>query len=141
MKQELLTLCEFRVVMSVTISEQKHVRFIFIPSCSCLIYVIFVCLRILVSNTYCVVSLFCFSSSYVRYITSFSGLSLFDSLFSIFFHLFKTKRDDFNCCHYKFSHLHSNIPTTLAYGVYILQFKRYASINTFHKVPIFCVLN
>jgi hypothetical protein len=127
--------------MSVTIYEQKHVRFIFTPSCSCLIYVICVCLRILVSNTYCVLSLFCFSSSYVPYITSFSGLSLFDSLFGIFFHLFKTKRDDFNFCHYKFSHLHSNIPTTLAYGVYILQFIRYASINTFHNVPIFCVLN
>ena len=104
MKQELLTLCEFRVVMSVTISEQKHVRFIFTPRSSCLIYVICVCLRILVSNTYCVVSLFCFSSSYVPYITSFSGLSLFDSLFVIFFHLFKTKRDDFNFRHYKFSH-------------------------------------
>jgi hypothetical protein len=30
---------------------------------SCLVYVICVCLRIVVSNTYCVVFLFCFSSS------------------------------------------------------------------------------
>jgi len=38
---------------------------------SCLIYVICVCLRIVVSNTYCVVFLFCFSSSCVPYIASF----------------------------------------------------------------------
>ena len=51
-----------------------------LPPClyetSCLIYVI--CgfyLRIVVSKTYCVVFLFCLSSSCVPYIASFSGLS------------------------------------------------------------------
>jgi hypothetical protein len=39
------------------------------------IYVICVCLGIVVSNTYYVVLLFCFSSSYVPYVASFSGLS------------------------------------------------------------------
>jgi hypothetical protein len=46
-----------------------HVRFVFTSSClwegSCLIYIICVCLRIVVSNTYCVEFLFCLSSSCV----------------------------------------------------------------------------
>jgi hypothetical protein len=45
----------FRAVMSGTISAKNDVRFVFTPSClledSCLIYVICVCLRIVVSNT------------------------------------------------------------------------------------------
>ena len=41
-----------------------------------LIYVIRVCLHIVVSNTYCVVFLFCFSSSCVPYVVSISGLSI-----------------------------------------------------------------
>ena len=41
-----------------------------------LIYFICVCLRIVVSNTYCVVFLLCFSSSCVPYVASFSGLFL-----------------------------------------------------------------
>ena len=44
------------------------------------IYVICVCLRIVVSNTYCVVFFF---SSCVPYIASFSGLSIFDCPFGI----------------------------------------------------------
>jgi len=50
----------------------------------CLIYVICVCWRMVVSNTYCVVFLFCFSSSCVPYVASFSGLSIVDypSVFS-----------------------------------------------------------
>jgi len=39
------------------------------------------CLRIVLSNTYCLVFLFCFSSSFVPYVASFSGfsvLSIFD---------------------------------------------------------------
>jgi hypothetical protein len=44
--------------------------------CGLMIYVICVCLRVVVSNTYCVVFLFCFSSSCVPYIASFSGLSI-----------------------------------------------------------------
>ena len=39
------------------------------------IYVIFVCLRIVVSNTYCVFFMLCFSSSCGPYVASFSGLS------------------------------------------------------------------
>jgi hypothetical protein len=39
---------------------------------SCLIYVIYVCLRIVVSNTYCAVFLFCLSSSCVPYVVNFS---------------------------------------------------------------------
>ena len=44
----------------------------------CLIYVICVFLRIVMSNTYCAVFLLCFSSSCVPYVASFSGLSIFD---------------------------------------------------------------
>jgi hypothetical protein len=33
--------------------------------CSCLIYIICVCFRMVMSNTYCVVFLFCFSSSLI----------------------------------------------------------------------------
>ena len=39
--------------------------------------------HLLVSNTYCVVFLFDFSSSCVRYVVSFSGLSIVDCLFGI----------------------------------------------------------
>ena len=42
-----------------------------------------VCLRIVVSNTYCVVFLFCFSSSFVIYVASFSGLLICDCPFGI----------------------------------------------------------
>jgi len=62
--------------------HKNYVRFVFISSClyegSCLIYVICVWLRIVVSNTYCVVFLLCFSSSCVPNVASFSRLSLFD---------------------------------------------------------------
>ena len=75
---------EFRVVMVVAMFSSSlppvvcmkahvlftlfvFVQFVFTSSClyegSRLIYVICVCLRIVVSNTYCVVFLFCFSSS------------------------------------------------------------------------------
>jgi len=54
------------------------VRFVFTPSCfqegACLIYIICVCLRIVVSNTCCVMFLFCFSLSCVTCVTSFYGL-------------------------------------------------------------------
>ena len=55
---------------------------------SCLIYVICVCLRVVVSNTCCVVFLLCFSSSCVPYATSFSGLSCLDCPFGILLRLF-----------------------------------------------------
>jgi hypothetical protein len=61
---------------------KNYVRFVFISSClydgSCLIYVMCVWLRIVVSNTYCVVFLLCFSSSCVPNVASLSRLSLFD---------------------------------------------------------------
>ena len=41
-----------------------------------------------VSNPHCVVFLFCFSSSCVPYVASFSGLSIFDCPFDILWHLF-----------------------------------------------------
>jgi hypothetical protein len=40
-----------------------------------------VCLRVVVSNSYCVVFLFRFSSSYPPYVASFSGLSIFSGVF------------------------------------------------------------
>ena len=46
-----------------------------------LIYTVCVCLRIVVSKTYCVVFLHGFSSSYVPYVASFSGLFIFDCPF------------------------------------------------------------
>jgi len=48
-----------------------------------LIYVICVFLCIAVSNIYCVVFLFCVSSSCVPYVASFSGLFMLDYLFGI----------------------------------------------------------
>jgi len=45
---------------------------------SCFIYVICVCLRIVMSNTYCVMFLFCVSLSCVPYVASFSGFSIVD---------------------------------------------------------------
>ena len=51
------------------------VRFLFTSSClqkdACLTYVIYVCLRIVVSNTYSFVFLFCFSSPCVSYVARF----------------------------------------------------------------------
>ena len=50
---------------------------------ACLIYVICVCLCIVVSHIYCVMFLFCFLSSCVPYVASFSGLSFLNCPFSI----------------------------------------------------------
>ena len=61
--------------------HKNDVRFVFTSSCllqgSWISYVICVCLRILLSTTYCVVFLFCFSSSCVPYVASSSGMSIF----------------------------------------------------------------
>jgi hypothetical protein len=43
------------------------------------IFTLFVFACVVVSNTYCVVILFCFSLPCVHYDVSFSGLSIFDS--------------------------------------------------------------
>ena len=71
--------CVERVVMYVTISALKRCSFRIDlqQECSCFIYVICICLHIVVSSTYCVVFLFCCSSSCVPYVASFSGLSFF----------------------------------------------------------------
>ena len=49
---------EFHVMMSVTISAYKWCLY----EGSCLIYICCVCIHIMLSNTYCVVFLFCLSS-------------------------------------------------------------------------------
>jgi hypothetical protein len=76
---------EFRVVMSVTISHKNDIRFVFTSRClyegSCLIYFICVCLRIVVSNTYCVVLQLCFVVRCLVYVAGFSGLSICDCHF------------------------------------------------------------
>ena len=68
-------------------THRNDVLFVYNSSClyegSCPIYAMCVCLCIVVSNTYCVVFLFCFSSSCISYATSFSGLSIFDCPFGI----------------------------------------------------------
>ena len=72
--------------------HENDVRFVLTSNClyenSCLIYLICVCLRIVVSKTYCVVFLFCLSSSCLPYVARFSGLSIFDCPFGILSHLF-----------------------------------------------------
>jgi len=49
------------------------------------------CLCIVVSNTYCVVFLFCFSTSCVPYVASFPGLSIFDCPFCVLERLYNDK--------------------------------------------------
>ena len=49
----------------------------------CLVYVVYVCLRMVVSNIYFVVFLLCLSSFCAPYAASFSGLSIFDCPFDI----------------------------------------------------------
>ena len=62
--------------------HRNDFRFVFTSSCSyegsCLIHVICVCLRLVVSNAYCDVYLLCFPSSCVPSVASFSGLSFCD---------------------------------------------------------------
>ena len=51
------------------------------------LFTLFVCLSIVVSDTYCDVFLFCLSSSCVLYVGSFSSLSISYCLFGIFYRL------------------------------------------------------
>ena len=53
--------------------HKNDVRFVFTSSCSCLVCV---CLRMVVSNTYCIVFLLCFTSSCLPCVASVSGLSI-----------------------------------------------------------------
>jgi len=105
--------------MSVAMSEKKDVLFVFTSSCSCLICIVCFCLRIVVSNTYCVVFFFRFSWFCVRFIASFTGLSILCSHFRSRLRLFKTKRDDFNYGIMHLPHFDSNISTAFAYAVNI----------------------
>jgi hypothetical protein len=62
-----------------------HPPFLFFIEGSCLIYVICVCLRIVVSNSYCVVLQLCFVVRCLVYpmLLIFSGLSFVDCPFGI----------------------------------------------------------
>ena len=72
---------------SLWLLHKNDVQFIFIFNClfvcSCLIYVICVSLRIMVSTTYCVVFLFSFSSSCVSYavLSIFIAPSVFSNVY------------------------------------------------------------
>ena len=61
--------------------HKDDVRFVLSSSClkegSCLAWVLFVCLCMVVSNKYCVVFLFCLSSSCEPYVACVSVLSIF----------------------------------------------------------------
>ena len=74
---------EFRALMTVTISAYKTMIDSSLDRVICLIYIIYVCLRVVLSNTYSAVFLFCLSSSCVPYVASFSGLSNLISPFVI----------------------------------------------------------
>ena len=74
---------EFCVVMSVTISTKKTMFGSSLLPVVCkrvnVLFTLFVFACEVVSNTYCVVFLFCFSLPCVHYGASFSGFSIFDS--------------------------------------------------------------
>jgi hypothetical protein len=65
--------CRFLIVCLYLLEIYMYVK---------VIYVICVCLCIVVSNTYCVVYLLCFSSSCVSYV-AISGMCIFDCPFGI----------------------------------------------------------
>ena len=68
--------------------HKNDIQFVFTSSClyegSCLLCVICVCLRIVVSNTYCAMFLFWLSLSCVPCVANFSGLFIFDCPFGLF---------------------------------------------------------
>ena len=78
---------EFRALMTVTISAYKTMIDSSLDRVICLIYIIYVCLRVVLSNTYSAVFLFCLSSSCVPYVASFFGLSNLISPF-VFWNVF-----------------------------------------------------
>ena len=61
----------------------RHCFWLFVGGLMLLFCVVCVCLSIVMSGTYCVVYLFCFSSSCIPYVASFSELSIFDCPFSV----------------------------------------------------------
>jgi hypothetical protein len=76
----------FRLLPNITPVSEKFLAYIMSLShtlfCHCFVLISYlrlcVCKCIVVSNTYCVVFLFCLFSSCVPYAASFSGLSIFD---------------------------------------------------------------
>ena len=81
----------FRLLPNITPVSEKCLTYIMSLShtlfCHCFVLISYlrlcVCKCIVVSNTYCVVFLFCLFSSCVPYAASFSGLSIFDCPFGI----------------------------------------------------------
>ena len=81
----------FRLLPNITPVSEKFLAYIMSLShtlfCHCFVLISYlrlcVCKCIVVSNTYCVVFLFCLFSSCVPYAASFSGLSIFDCPFGI----------------------------------------------------------
>ena len=61
LKQIILQICS----IPLRFPNENDIRFVFTSIDSCLIHIIYVCFRILVSRTYCVVCLFCFPSSWI----------------------------------------------------------------------------
>jgi len=80
---------------------------------SCLVCVVCVGLHVVGSDTYCVVFLFCLSSSCVPCDANFSGLSIFDYPFGIPEHLSNT--DNFFCLNSNVSNLYNNDVTIYNY--------------------------
>jgi hypothetical protein len=81
----------FRLLPNIIPVSEKFLTYIMSLShtlfCHCFVLISYlrlcVCKCIVVSNTYCVVFLFCLFSSCVPYAASFSGLSIFDCPFGI----------------------------------------------------------
>ena len=91
MDEELLFFLFFCFFVFSFFVHKNDFRFVFTSSCFWEGLLTFDCLRIVVSNTYCVGCFgFCFflSSSCVPYIVSFSGLFIFDCPFRILLRLF-----------------------------------------------------
>ena len=120
-KQKPLTLRELRVVMSVAISEQQDILFVFTSSCSCLfIFSVFVCAE------WCPTRIvLCFSLDFLGIVYAILPV-LLDCPFlvpsSVVAYVYlRHKRDDFNYAIMHVSHLVSNISTAFAYAVNILR--------------------
>jgi hypothetical protein len=67
--------CDFRYDFRIKNDVRSSLDPIVCRRTHVLFTIFFVCLPIVVSSAYCVVFLFCFSSSFIPYVASFSGLS------------------------------------------------------------------
>jgi hypothetical protein len=95
-----LVFCVFLLCVPLRFPHKNDVRFVFSSSCfrrgACLIYVIFVCLSVVVSNTYCVVFLFCLSSFLLRLVYPMLPVSLDCPFFiapSVFSNVYLSKQN------------------------------------------------